>query len=142
MHLHVLQVVSVYLFSLRNWIDSPVQSHSTLCGQHQAIVALALQTENKLVLVSITGRYTVNITVLILAWKMYLDWTDVKLITCVWSVYSGDQNHVLTTVVNTLIYYYFAYFDLNTFCTCGAGFEAIKIMYMFITHQYWVTNTA
>lgn len=48
----------VYLFPLRNWSDSPVQSYSTLCGQHQAIVALALKTrtKNKSVLVSIRGK--------------------------------------------------------------------------------------
>lgn len=34
----------VYLFALRNWSDSPVQSYSTLCGQNQGIVALALKT--------------------------------------------------------------------------------------------------
>lgn len=34
----------VYLFPLRNCSDSPVQSYSALCGQNQAVVALALKT--------------------------------------------------------------------------------------------------
>lgn len=35
----------VYLFTLRDWSDCPIQSHCTLCGQHQGIVALTLKTK-------------------------------------------------------------------------------------------------
>lgn len=38
---------NVYLFPLRNRSDDPVQSHSALCRQHQAVVALALKTRGK-----------------------------------------------------------------------------------------------
>lgn len=33
----------VYLLSLRNSSDDPVNGHRALCGQHQAVVALALR---------------------------------------------------------------------------------------------------